>query len=152
MGCSNWHTTMHKDVWIYCPGHARVSGNEWAEKLASTADIASGLKLGRAEVLRGLRSFLNMTGQCITVLIIWREKEWRKETPGIPSSEIRTMCLTKDWHCFKSNLGAEHIWVFLSTTMPFWTETETVLRLSKSTSMQCEVCVDISTCNNREQK
>ena len=44
---------------IYCPGHAGVSGNERADRLASTADITSGLQLGRAEVLRGLRNFLN---------------------------------------------------------------------------------------------
>ena len=47
-------------LWIYCPGHARVSGNEGADRLASTADITSGLQLGREEVLRGLRKFLNM--------------------------------------------------------------------------------------------
>ena len=43
-----------------CPGHAGVNGNERADRLASTADITSGLQLGRAEVLRGLRNFLNM--------------------------------------------------------------------------------------------
>ena len=31
-----------------------------ADRLASTADITFGLQLGRAEVLRGLRNFLNM--------------------------------------------------------------------------------------------
>ena len=41
-------------------GHAGVSRNERADRLASTADITSGLQLGRAEVLRGLRNFLNM--------------------------------------------------------------------------------------------
>ena len=40
--------------------HARVRGNECANRLASTADITSGLQLGRVEVLRGLRNFLNM--------------------------------------------------------------------------------------------
>ena len=33
---------------------------ERVDRLASTADITSGLQLGRAEVLRGLRSFMNM--------------------------------------------------------------------------------------------
>ena len=47
-------------LWIYCPGHAGASGNERAERLASTAYITSGLHLGRAKVLRGLRNFLNM--------------------------------------------------------------------------------------------
>ena len=37
----------------------RISGNERADRLASTADITSGLKLGRAEVLRGLRNLLD---------------------------------------------------------------------------------------------
>ena len=45
---------------MFCPGHAGVSGNERADRLASAADITSGLHLGRAEVLRGLRNFLNM--------------------------------------------------------------------------------------------
>ena len=40
---------------------SHVSGaNEWADRLASTADVTSGLQLGRTEVLRGLRNFLNM--------------------------------------------------------------------------------------------
>ena len=60
----DWHTAMHslrlqRLLWIYCPGHAGVSGNELADRLASTADITSGLQLGRAEVLRGLRNFLS---------------------------------------------------------------------------------------------
>ena len=64
MGCPDWHTTMHslqlqRLLWIYCPGHVGVSGNERADRLASTADITSGLQLGRAEVLRGL-NFLNL--------------------------------------------------------------------------------------------
>ena len=65
MGCPDWHTAMHslrlqRLLWIYCPGHAGVNGNERADRLASTADITSGLQLGRAGVLRGLRNFLNM--------------------------------------------------------------------------------------------
>ena len=64
MSCPDWHTAMHslqlqRLLWIYCPGHAGVSENERADRLASTADITSGLQLGRAEVLQGLRNFLN---------------------------------------------------------------------------------------------
>ena len=70
MGCPDWHTAMHslrlhRLLWIYCPGHAGVSGNERVDGLAST----SGLQLGRAEVLRGPRNFLTWTGESITVLI-----------------------------------------------------------------------------------
>ena len=65
MGCPDWHTAMHslqlqRLLWICCPGHSGVSGKERAGRLASTGDITSGLQLGRAEVLRGLRNFLNM--------------------------------------------------------------------------------------------
>ena len=65
MGCPDWHTAMHslrlqRLLWIYCPGHAGVSRNERADGLASTVNITSGLQLGRAEVLRVLRNFLNM--------------------------------------------------------------------------------------------
>ena len=65
MGCRDWYAVMHsfrlqRLLWICCPGHTGVSGNERAVRLASTADITSGLLLGRAEVLTGLRKFLNM--------------------------------------------------------------------------------------------
>ena len=35
--------SMLRLLWVYCPGHDGVSGNEWADRLASTADITSGL-------------------------------------------------------------------------------------------------------------
>ena len=56
MGCPDWHTAMHSLplYWIYCPGHAGVSGTERADRLASTADFTSGLLLGRAQVLEEL--------------------------------------------------------------------------------------------------
>ena len=62
--CPDWHTAIcnlqqQRLLWIYCPGYAGVSGNERADILATTADITSGLQLGRAKVLRGL-NFLNM--------------------------------------------------------------------------------------------
>ena len=54
MGSPDLHTVMHslqlqKLQCNYCPSHAGVSGNERADRLASTADIKS-LQLGRAEV------------------------------------------------------------------------------------------------------
>ena len=65
MGCPNGHTAMHslrlqRLLRIYFSGHTGVSGNERVDILASISDITSGLQLGRAEVLRGLRNFLNM--------------------------------------------------------------------------------------------
>ena len=83
---------------IYCPGHAADRGNERADRLASKADMTSGIQLDRAEVLTGLRS--------VTALIARRKEEWRKEAAYIPSPEVETVCVQPDkhWHCFESNL------------------------------------------------
>ena len=47
----------------YCPGHARVKGNDRADRLAGKATLASGLLLGRSEVLRNLRHYLQAQSQ-----------------------------------------------------------------------------------------
>ena len=65
MGCPDWHSAVHslrlrRLLCVYCPGVARVSGNERADRLASTAVVTSGLQLGMAKVLRGFRNLLNM--------------------------------------------------------------------------------------------
>ena len=67
ISCTDWHTAMHslrlqRLLYIYCPGYAGVSRTE----LASTADITSGLQLGRAEVLL---MFSTWAGQSITAQI-----------------------------------------------------------------------------------
>ena len=47
-----------------CPcGHAGVKGNDRAERLAGKATLASGLPLGRSEVLRSLRRYLRAQSQ-----------------------------------------------------------------------------------------
>ena len=54
MGCPDWHTAMHSLrlqtlLWIYCSGHAGVSGNERADRLAkhSRCHILSAAWQGR---------------------------------------------------------------------------------------------------------
>ena len=64
-GCPDWHVVMHsllkqRLLWVYCPGHAGVGGSERADRLASTADMATGLQLGMIEVVRVLRTVLTM--------------------------------------------------------------------------------------------
>ena len=44
----------------FCVLRAIISHSGRADRLASTADITSSLQLGRSEVLRGLRNFLNI--------------------------------------------------------------------------------------------
>ena len=54
---------LRKLLWVYCPGHAGVKGNDRADRLAGKATLASGLLLGRAEVLRSLRHYLRAQSQ-----------------------------------------------------------------------------------------
>ena len=114
MGCPDWHTVMHslrlqRPMWIYCLRHTRVSENEWADRLASTADITSGQQFGRAEVLPGLRDFLNMD----------RSKHHSNDDPnerGVETGSVQKStlrgwersvhCVQRDkyWRCFEGNL------------------------------------------------
>ena len=93
MGFPDWQTAMHslrlqRLLWIYCPCHAGISGNERADRLANTANITTGLQLGRAEVLRGLRNFQNMDIPEHHSIGYQKEKEWRKEAVNIAPSEV----------------------------------------------------------------
>ena len=113
MGCPDWHTAMHslrlqRLLWIYCPGHAGVSGNERADRLTSTADIISGLQLGRAEVLRGLRNFLSTDKPEHHSIDRLKERGvGERKRPTFHPPRPRTICVQPDkyWHCFEDNLG-----------------------------------------------
>ena len=101
MGCLDWHTAMpsrrlHRRLWIYCPGHARVRGNEWADRLASKAYITSGPQLGEAEVLEGPRNFLKTDRLEHNSMDRLKEREWRKEAADMPTSEVdNDLCSTR---------------------------------------------------------
>ena len=49
---------LRKLLWVYCPGHAGVKGNDRADTLAGKATVTNGLILERSEVLRSLRHYL----------------------------------------------------------------------------------------------
>ena len=44
-------TTVRSIVWIFCPGHAGVRGNEAADRLAGSAVVGDTIRMDRAEVL-----------------------------------------------------------------------------------------------------
>ena len=134
-GLPDWHTAMQslrlqRLLWIYCPGHAGVSGIERADRLASTADITCGLQLGRAEVLGGLRNFLNMDRPEHHSIDRLKERgSGERKRPTFPPPRPRTICVQsgKYWHCFEGRLlrdGAERVWPFPSATMPSRAEAE----------------------------
>ena len=64
MGSPDWNVSIidiHLRIflWVYCPGHAGVKGNDRADRLAGKAStITNGLRLGRSEVLRNLKHYL----------------------------------------------------------------------------------------------
>ena len=68
MGSPDWNVSivdihLRKLLWVYCPGHAGVKGNDRADRLAGKASLTNGLLLGRSEVLRSLRRYLRAQNQ-----------------------------------------------------------------------------------------
>ena len=138
-GLPDWHTAMHslqlrRLLWICCPGHAGVSGNERADRLASTADITSGLQLGRAEVLRGLRNFLSTDKPEHHNIDRLKERGVEKGSgrhSTLKGRERSVFNQTNIGTVSRATLGrllrdgAERVWAFPSATMPSWAETET---------------------------
>ena len=107
--------------------HAGVSGNEQADRLASTADITSGLQLGRAEVLRGLRIFLNTdkpehhSTDCLKKRGVekgsGRHSTLRgRERSVFNQANIGTVSRATLGRLLRD--GAERVWAFPSATMP----------------------------------
>ena len=68
MGNPDWNVSMvdnhpRKLLWVYCPGHAGMTGNDQADRLAGKATLTSGLLLKISEVLRSLRHHLRTQSQ-----------------------------------------------------------------------------------------
>ena len=56
-------------LWVYCPGHAGVEGNDGADRLAGKKlSITDGLRLGRSEVWQDLHLGLRIMSLTATVL------------------------------------------------------------------------------------
>ena len=125
IGCPDWHTAMHsfrlqRLLWIYCPGHAGVSGNERADRLAGTADITSGL-------LRGLRNFLYTDKPEHQSIDRLKERGVEKGSgrhSTLQGRERSVFNQTNIGTVSRATLGrllrdgAERVWAFRSATMP----------------------------------
>ena len=120
---------------LYCPGHTGVSGNERADRLARTEDMASGLQFGRAEVLRGLRNFLNMDRPGHSSIDRLKERGVEKGSvrhsttlQGRERSVFNQTHIGTVWRATLGRLPRDReklVWAFPSTTMPFKAGTET---------------------------
>ena len=129
MGCSDWHTVFRcKDfLGSTCLVLLELEGI----RLAHTADIIPGLHLGRAEVLRGLRNFLNMDRS--EHHSTDRPKERGMEKGSGRHSTVRG----RDRSVFNQTTigtvsmrrllrdGAEPVCAFPRVTKPSWAEIET---------------------------
>ena len=138
MGCPDWHTAMHslplqRLLWIYCPEHTGFSGNERADRLASTADITSGLQLGRAEVLQGLRNFLNRDRPEHHSIDRLKKRGVEKGNGRLSTLQGRERSVFNQTNIgivSRATLGTllrngvEHVWAFPSTMLPSSAEAE----------------------------
>ena len=78
MGSSDWivamvGTYLRKFLWVHCPGHTGVKGNDRVDKLAAIATLTSGLLLGRSGKLRSLSHHLRAQS------IAWSREAWKEK-------------------------------------------------------------------------
>ena len=108
-------------LWIYCPGHAGVRGNERADSLASRAPIIGDITMDKKDVLKSLYDHFLRKDTVLEEDAICRFREF-----GIRPGESRTSRLrgrvrsesnqratgTISMHTLRHVLGAtEHLWV-----------------------------------------
>ena len=65
--------------WVGVIGHAGLKGNDRADRLMGKAAITSGLHLGKSEVLRSLKHYLQAQSQDITPSITCRREVWKEK-------------------------------------------------------------------------
>ena len=68
IGIPDWNVSkgdihLRKLLWMYCPGHAGVKGNDRTDTIADKATLTNGLLPGRSKVLRSLRHYLRAQSQ-----------------------------------------------------------------------------------------
>ena len=82
MGSPDWNVSLvdvhlPKLMWMYCPGHGGVKGNDRADRLVGKETLTIGFLLARPEVLRSLRHYQRAQSQGPS--IAWRREVWKEE-------------------------------------------------------------------------
>ena len=127
MGSSDWNVAMvdthlRKLLWVYCPGHAGVKGNDRADRLAGKAVLTSGLLQGRSELLRSLRHYQQAQSQGHHTIDRLEERGVERGSARRPS--LRRRCSRGRAIINQTNIATlgkllrdrvERIWAFLST-------------------------------------
>ena len=101
------HIHLRKLLWVYCPGHTGVKGNDRAERLAGKAAITSDLCLGRPEVLRSLRLHVGAQPRTSHRRSPIAERRGKRKRSLIFLERTRKEYCQSDehWDCFKRNAG-----------------------------------------------
>ena len=117
VGCPDWHTAMRslqlqRLLWIYCPGYTRVSGNERADRLASSAYnyhiwsqwsvVWQGRGAPRLEEL-----FQHGQARASQHWSSEGKRSEERKRPTFHPSRSGTICVQPDkhCHCFEGSLG-----------------------------------------------
>ena len=138
MGGQDWNMAMvdiplGKLLWEYSCVHAGVTGNDWADRLASKTTITRGLRRGKSEVSRSLRHYCGHHGKDVTPSIASRivgretlDNLPRNDERG-PLSIRRTLELFQRqrresfWETGGSHMGfSERIDTILNWTWMWW--------------------------------
>ena len=72
-------STPLKLLWVYCPWHAGVKGNNQADRRAGTGSLTSGLFLEDLECWGALDTTCRYKAKDITPSITWRREVWKEE-------------------------------------------------------------------------
>ena len=126
-----------KLLWVYCPGHAGVKVNDWADRLVGKATLTNGLLLRRSKVVRSLRHYLRAqskghhTINCLEERGVERRSARRSSLKGQERAFVNLMNIgTVSRVMLKKHLrdGMEHIWAFPIDTNLNGTELNTTSR------------------------
>ena len=104
---------LRKLLWVYCPGHAGVKGNDRADRLAGKAVLTSGLLQGRSELLRSLRHYQQAQSQGHHTIDHFEARGMERGNAQQSSLKGRERQSDKHWkgqsdkhwNCFKGNTG-----------------------------------------------
>ena len=112
MGSPDWYISMvdihlRKHLWVYCPVHVGVKGNDQADRLAGKATITIGL-ICISEDLKCWGAWDTTCGHKakeITTSVAWKREAWEEEAlNNLPRND-------EHWNCFKGNvMVTSHRW------------------------------------------
>ena len=136
MGSSDWNVSMvdihlRKLLWVYCPGHSGMKGNDRSDRLAGKATLTSSLLLGRSATLRSLRHYMRVQSQGYHTIDHLEERGVERGSARRSSLKGRERAIvnqTNTGTVSKATLGkllrdsVERIWAFPCTYIPPSTE------------------------------